>query len=892
MLAVMAEIPLTVYGDVDDRAVAQLQRCAEAGDALRGALCADGHVGYSQPIGGAVAYPDHISPSGVGYDIACLAAGTPVSTLDGYFRPIEAVAAGEPVAGWNTRRVRIVAPCGGAVSRGERPLRRLRLALGRELRVTGDHRIRTKLGWRRAGELRPGDVVACTPFVGLPFAETDAVVPYDVARGARLDRAADLTARGLRPLRAADARLPALLRLLAYCAGDGHLGIDGKTVAWYTNSPDDAADLRADLTELGFAGRIHTRPDRAQHVLLCRSVSLHALFAGLGFPVGKKVYAWPERPFVWLFALPAWQRAAFLSALMSAEGTTPALASGTAYLAPPAIKQAGVTDAPIRFVERLFASLGFTVHVTPSGPAREDGRRSYVAQLQGGEPETLRYLREVGFNRALKKRVAAAAMLSVAAQRRAAGAAPKAESAEAQRLRAAGGETIREIQAAVSARFDVPAALVHHGLYGRGAPRVAKGWRPLPDHSAEVAWLPVLANEPMGVSAPVFDVVTGDPAECFLADGVVVHNCGNKAARTNVKAEEIRGDLGGIMDSIFARISFGVGRKNDEPVDHPVLDAIKGAEFAPQRKLHDLAAKQLGTVGAGNHYVDLFADEDGWVWVGVHFGSRGFGHKTASGFLALAQGLPFDGRAREGEMDSPPVLFPVDSELGRSYVAAMHLAGEYAYAGRDTVVARVLEILGAEAAEEVHNHHNFAWRERHFGADVWVIRKGCTPAFPGQAGFVGATMGEPSVILRGADSEASRELMYSTVHGAGRVMSRTQAAGRMGTRAECGVRDCDFWMSWKQFRAQGGNCPRHPDAKLHKRRGRIKDGLIDYDQVRRELTGRGIELRGGAADEAPGAYKRLDAVLAAHGDTIEVVHRLTPLGVAMAGADTFDPYKD
>jgi tRNA-splicing ligase RtcB len=280
------------------------------------------------------------------------------------------------------------------------------------------------------------------------------------------------------------------------------------------------------------------------------------------------------------------------------------------------------------------------------------------------------------------------------------------------------------------------------------------------------------------------------------------------------------------------------------------------------------------------------------VWVGVHFGSRGFGHKTASGFLALAQGLEFGGHAREGEMDSPPVLFPIDSELGQGYIAAMHLAGEYAYAGRDTVVAKVLEILGAAATEEVHNHHNFAWRERHFGTDVWVIRKGCTPAFPGQAGFVGATMGEPSVILRGRESDGARELMYSTVHGAGRVMSRTQAAGRMGTRAECSVRDCDFWMTWRQYKAQGGHCPRHPDARLLKRRGRVKEGKIDYRAVRAELTGRGIELRGGAADEAPAAYKRLDAVLAAHGDTIEVVHRLTPLGVAMAGADTFDPYKD
>jgi len=153
-------------------------------------------------------------------------------------------------------------------------------------------------------------------------------------------------------------------------------------------------------------------------------------------------------------------------------------------------------------------------------------------------------------------------------------------------------------------------------------------------------------------------------------------------------------------------------------------------------------------------------------------------------------------------------------------------------------------------------------------------------------------MGEPSVILRGTESEAGRDLLFSTVHGAGRVMSRTQAAGRLGQRAECGQRDCDFWVSWKQYKTEDTKCPLHPTAKLHKRRGRIKEGRIDFAAVQGELTRAGIELRGGAADEAPAAYKRLDAVLAAHGDTIEIVHRLTPLGVAMAAADTVDPYKD
>jgi tRNA-splicing ligase RtcB len=332
--------------------------------------------------------------------------------------------------------------------------------------------------------------------------------------------------------------------------------------------------------------------------------------------------------------------------------------------------------------------------------------------------------------------------------------------------------------------------------------------------------------------------------------------CGNKAVRTDLLVDDVRRDLPRMMDTIVARISFGVGRKNDEPVDHPVIDRIWNADFRPQRSLRQLAANQLGTVGGGNHYVDLFAGDDDRVWVGVHFGSRGFGHKTASGFLSLAAGGGFEDRAPGGEMDSPPVLLHTGSELGRSYIAAMELAGEYAYAGRDVVVDRVLEILGARSTYAVHNHHNFAWRERHLGTDAWVIRKGCTPAFPGQEGFVGATMGEPSVTLRGTDAPGASELLHSTVHGAGRVMSRTAAAGR-------------------------------------RRRGQVvKPGLIDFDAVRSELTTGGIELRGGAADEAPAAYKRLDAVLAAHADTVDVVHRLTPIGVAMAGADIFDPYKD
>ena len=882
-MCVMGDIPITVKGDVEARAVEQLRRCAEAGDAVAGALCADGHVGYSQPIGGVLAYPDHISPSGVGYDIACIAAGTPVTTQDGYTLPVEAVGAGAPVTCWDGRTVRAAQPVSGTVARGRRPTLRLLLRNGRELRCTADHEIRTPLGWRAAGVLQPGDRVACLPFVGLPFEAPRGLLPGS-------------------DLHADDARVPALLRVLGVACGDGHLSRDGKAVSWYTVVPEDAASITADLTTLGFRARTYVRPRgparRDEHCVRVSSIALHALLARLGVPVGRKVDGWPARPMRWLFALPDWMRAQFVSGLASAEATTPALRG--AALAPLAIKQTGTARHAIDFVVELFASLGFAMGVSVSRPPRGDAT-TWVAQITGGTEEQLRFLREVGFCHGAEKRRAAAVAASVAWQADVARDRRSAAVAEAQRMRAAGGTTVRAVCATVSQAYDVPRALVHHGLYGRGPARLG-GVRPTADTSGEIVWVEVALVEPAG-QANVCDVVTGDTAQSFQAGGVCVHNCGNKAVRTDVLVDDLRPDLPRVMDDVFKRISFGIGRTNAEPVDHPVLDAISRAEFRPQRRMAQMARNQLGTVGAGNHYVDLFAGDDGLVWIGVHFGSRGFGHKTASGFLALAAGRQFDERGPDGEMDSPPVLLHVDSALGQDYIAAMNLAGEYAYAGRDLVVAKVLEILGAASTYEVHNHHNFAWREQHMGTDVWVVRKGCTPAFPGQEGFVGATMGEPSVILRGRDSADGEALLYSTVHGAGRVMSRTKAAGRMGNRAECSQRDCTFWVSWAQYRDERRRaglrdsdrftlCPLHPDGRMVKRRGRVKEGEIDFGAVQRELAGGGIELRGGAADEAPAAYKRLDAVLAAHGDTIEIVHRLTPIGVAMAGADTFDPYKD
>jgi RNA-splicing ligase RtcB/intein/homing endonuclease len=706
--------------------------------------------------------------------------------------------------------------------------------------------------------------------------------------------------------------------------------------------------------------------------------------------------------------------------------------------------------------------------------------------------------------------------------------------------------------------------------------------------------------------------------------------CGNMAVKLSVTHDDIKDRLADIGGEIAKQVSFGIGRRNATRVEHALFDDDPAWEIPEIRSLKDMARGQLGTVGSGNHYVDVFRDEDGFVWIGVHFGSRGLGHKTTTHYLKAAGG-------RDG-MDVAPTVLDEHSDLGEQYIRGMRLAGRYAYAGREWVVDTVRRIIGGEVLDSVHNHHNFCvagdqivqtllgpkrmehvtegdiiyafdtkaglvptkvlkqwqsgtkeivriatasrsirvsadhpvqvvnlvvqdhpdrpwhsktegvlawkkagdirlgdlvvcaenfyddscnienaeavfrfvgaflgdgwirkepkvsgygvglaigstddlhtqdylalvqelfpsvnwknngagafgltcssrtvhdyvrqmgiggkshdkavpnvafslpanvklallagymdadgsvanektnnhgrgtiasvnetlvrhlreialscglrvttikkekrntnygkcvvfrcviaaasmsqiplwhrekssnvrhdakdcaglqpskigyvdlpagilvqsvrslkaepeeavydltveheshsflcegvvvhncWQEEHGGEKLWVVRKGATPAFPGQRGFVGGSMGDVSVILRGKPAgNAGPELLFSTVHGAGRTMSRTQAAGK---------------KKWNKSR---------------KRWEISSPGLVDESRMRRDMAAKGVILIGGGADEAPQVYKPLRTVLDYHSDTIEIEHTLTPLIVAMAGNDIFDPFKD
>lgn len=344
------------------------------------------------------------------------------------------------------------------------------------------------------------------------------------------------------------------------------------------------------------------------------------------------------------------------------------------------------------------------------------------------------------------------------------------------------------------------------------------------------------ADGHLGYAQPVGGVIAYEGQVSISGVGFDI-GCGNLAARLDTPFAAVRDRVPEILADIRRAISFGVGRANAERVEHALLDDAEAWAASGMEDYRQKAAAQLGTVGSGNHYVDLFEDEDGLVWIGVHFGSRGLGHTSATRYLKAAGG-------KDG-MHVPRAVVDEASELGTRYVAAMELAGRYAHAGREWVVERVRAMIGGTITEAVHNHHNYAWKEMHGGRDLWVVRKGATPAFAGQRGFVGGSMGDDAVILEGVEGEASRAALYSTIHGAGRVFGRKEALRRF-TRAQM-----DDW-----------------------------------------LRERGVTVSGGDLDESPMAYRRLPEVLAAQGGTVRVLHRLRPFAVAMAGPGESDPFKD
>ena len=295
--------------------------------------------------------------------------------------------------------------------------------------------------------------------------------------------------------------------------------------------------------------------------------------------------------------------------------------------------------------------------------------------------------------------------------------------------------------------------------------------------------------------------------------------------------------LARLKSALTRETYFGMGAQTVRPYEHAVMDADWGVSPVTAR-MKDRARKQLGTSGSGNHFVEFgelhVTDTASGLAPGVylallsHSGSRGSGAQVCDHYSKLAAakhpGLP-DSMRHLGWL-------PMDHDAGREYWAAMELMGLYAAANHDCIHRAIAKNLGASVLLDVENHHNFAWKERHFGREVIVHRKGATPAGEGVLGIIPGSMATPGYLVRG---KGSAESLHSASHGAGRVMSRTKA-----------------------------------------------EKTLNWDDARRFLTERRVHLISAGLDEVPFVYKDIHAVMAAQADLVECLARFDPRLVKMA----------
>jgi tRNA-splicing ligase RtcB len=347
----------------------------------------------------------------------------------------------------------------------------------------------------------------------------------------------------------------------------------------------------------------------------------------------------------------------------------------------------------------------------------------------------------------------------------------------------------------------------------------------------------------VGYGLPIGGVLALDNAVVPFAVGVDIA-CRMKMSVYEVAPEDLDKKRNLFKESLKRGTVFGVGKGQETPTDHAVMDEDWGITGVTARN-KDTARKQLGTSGSGNHFVEwgiftITREDSGlgqyrqlppgtYVALMSHSGSRGPGAAVCKEYSGIAQKKLHPKYRDLGRL----AWLDMDSEEGQEYWAAMELMGRFASANHEIIHRKVAKIVGIKPVADIENHHNFAWKEIHNGKEVIVHRKGATPAAEGVLGVIPGSMADPAYVVRGL---GNAESLHSASHGAGRKMSRKQGKEK---------------FSW--------------------------------NATRQNLAARGITVLGGAADEVPGVYKSIDDVMRQQADLVEIVAKFDPRIVMMCG---------
>jgi tRNA-splicing ligase RtcB len=336
-------------------------------------------------------------------------------------------------------------------------------------------------------------------------------------------------------------------------------------------------------------------------------------------------------------------------------------------------------------------------------------------------------------------------------------------------------------------------------------------------------WVSLMPDCHQGYGMPVGSVLAVVDAIIPSSVGVDI-GCGMSAVKTNIKSIDTD-QLKIVMNRVRETVPVGFHHQEKDQA----WEGFDRAPFIPiiQQELKS-SQKQLGTLGSGNHFMEFQEDEQHQLWIMLHSGSRNFGLKVANVYHAIAQQLCSKWHVPLPDKDL--AFLPADSQYGLEYIEAMNFCLEFARANRELMMKNILIALECgEPVSSVNIHHNYAALENHYGKNVWVHRKGATRARLGELGIIPGSMGSSSYIVEGLGNPES---FHSCSHGAGRRMGRKDAERRLNLAEE-------------QAKMVG-----------------IVHGLRNIDNL----------------DEAPGAYKDIDTVMANQTDLVKIAVKLRPIG--------------
>lgn len=945
--------------EMDEKVKEQVQNVACLPGILKASLAMpDAHLGYGFTVGGVAAMDENegvISVGGIGFDSGCLSGDTKVLTELGYTKKFE-----EFETNWKKEEIKCANPSHKILNtpitrflkyKPWQEVFKVITESGKEIVATEDHPFYTPKGMADLKKLSSEDKIAVYPFEGVEYDDPPDKVLIDEdkikqiafsfekdSRGNGIEQIlTNLNKRKLLPLKPTSPQFPYLLKVMGYVFGDGNIyfvNAREKGITWFWGDPEDLEEVREDIKKIGYTpSKIYFRKrhhkiktfygisefDRVEWSFKVCSSSFALLLAALGAPVGEKAnqnYLLPS----FLFDLPLWQKRLFLASFFGAELSSPKLASDNQYnFSGPVLsldKHQKFVKSGRQFLKQIKKLLEeFSVRSTLMKEREEYVTKKKEVSMRlrlfiySDIVNLVNFWSKINHEYNQKKRYLANGALQYFKLKQKVLKERNTLEKEAKKLRKK-GLNVSQIYQKLQSPW-INKKFIERSVYEerKENPRIAYKFIKFPQFLEEateglgktgVFWDKIISKEKINFNDFVYDFTVLNENHNFIANNLVVSNCGVRTLKTNLTLNEVQSKIEKLVNSLFETVPCGLGSRGKIVLSEKEADELfrEGARWVVKRGygaendlLHiedkgsleganpdyvsERAKKrergQVGTLGSGNHYeeiqyVDEIYDKDAaqkfglfknQILISIHCGSRALGHQIGTDYLKILAeaSRKYQIPIRDREL----VCAPIKSEEGKRYAAANLCALNYSYANRQVIAHLTRECFGeffpGAKIETLWDltHNSARWEHHEIDGElkkVLVHRKGATRAFGpqrkelpedyrevGQPVIIGGTMGTCSFILRG--TENGMKLAFgSASHGAGRAMSRTKAK--------------KFW------------------------RGQT---LIE------DLKRKGIYAKtasfAGFAEEAPGAYKDVVQVIEAvdKAGLAKKVVRMKPLGV-------------